>query len=163
MKSLILLFSTVCFFVQSLSLETIRVAYKDAAQNKTKVDALYKSLAKVTKKDKTELIAYKGATIALLAKQAKTIKEKKKGFIEGISLLEYAIKNNPNNIEARFIRLTIQVNTPKILKYKGQIVSDKDFILNEFNNIKDLQLKKYIKDFIVQSKSFTMEEKKVLN
>lgn len=162
MKSILVLFATLLITIQSLDLNTVRDAYKIAAQDKTKIEAFNTSLTKVTKNDKVELVAYKGAAIALIAKHAKTLKAKKEGFIEGVTLVEYAITKSPNNIEARFIRLGIQENTPKLLKYKGNINEDKLFILKQFNSIKSSALKKHIKDYILQSKGFTDEEKSLI-
>ncbi len=156
--SFVLLFST----AQTLDLNTVRQAYKDAAQNQENVDAFYKSMQTVSKTDQMELVAYKGAAIALNAKSAKTLKEKKEGFIEGISFIEYAIKTEPNNIEPRFVRLGIQENTPKILKYKDAIEDDKQFILKQYQYISSSNLKMHIKDFILQSSVFTDEEKSAL-
>ncbi|MBU2938193.1 hypothetical protein KO494_01450 [Lacinutrix sp. C3R15] len=162
MKSLLVLIAGFVLTFQSLDLNTIRNAYKAAAQDKTKTEAFYNSLEKVTKNSKVELVAYKGAAIALLAKQAITLKEKKEGFIQGVTLVEYAITKAPNNIEVRFIRLGIQENTPKILKYKGNIEEDKLFILKQYKNISSSRLKKHIKDYILQSKAFTDEEKTLI-
>ena len=148
--------------LQSLDLDGIRSAYKAAAQDHIKVDAFYNRLAKVSKNDKVELVAYKASAIALKSKQAKTLKDKKEGFIEGITLLEETIKREPANIELRFIRLSIQENTPKLLKYKSEIASDKHFILNQYNSIKSIALKNYIKDYIAQSKGFSADEKSVI-
>ncbi len=162
MKSLALLIASLFLIVHSLDLNTIRVAYKEAAHDKTKVEVFHKKLSQVTKKDRIELVAYKGAVIALVAKKSKSLKRKKEGFIEGISLVEYAIEKAPYNIESRFIRLGIQENTPRLLKYKSNIDEDKHFILKQFTNIKSSSLKNHIKDYISQSKVFTDEEKSVI-
>lgn len=152
-----------CFIVLvSLDLSVIRTAYKGAAQNAKEVDAFYESLANVSKQDRPELVAYKGASIALKAKKSKTLKAKKDGFIEGVEWVEFAIEQAPNNVEARFIRLSIQENTPKLLKYKSNIEEDKGFILKQFNNIASTSLKNYIKDYILHSKVFTDEEKSLI-
>ncbi len=162
MKLILLLLSALSLNAQSISIDTVRVAYKDAAQDKSKVEVLYQSIAKVTKQDHVVLVAYKGAVMALFAKQQKTIKAKKDGFIEGVSFVEYAIEKAPNTIETRFIRLTIQENTPKLLRYKKNIEEDKHFILTQFKNIKSSHLKNHIKDYISQSKVFSDEEKSVI-
>lgn len=162
MKLLILLISALSLNLQSLNLDAVRDAYKIAAQDKTKTEAFNASLATVTKKDRVELVAYKGAAIALVAKHAKTLKGKKEGFVEGVTLVEYAITQSPNNVELRFIRIGIQENTPKLLKYKGNIEEDKRFILKQFSSIKSSALKKHIKDYILQSKAFTDEEKSLI-
>jgi hypothetical protein len=162
MKFLIVLIYSVFISSQSLDLNEVRTAYKEAAQDQTKVDKLYQSLLEVTKKDEIEFVAYKGAVMALKAKQAETIKDKKEGFVEGVTLVEYAIEKAPNDIEIRFIRLGIQENTPKILKYKGNIEEDKRFITKQIKYVKSSALRNHIKDYISQSKTFTAEEKSVI-
>jgi len=162
MKFILLILTALSLNIQSLNFDAVRTAYKEAAQDKSKVEAFHKRLSKVTKEDNAVLIAYKGASIALLAKKAKTIKDKKEGFIKGVSFVEYALKKAPNNIEVRFIRLSIQENTPKLLKYKGNLEEDKLFILAQFKNIKFSHLKNHIKDYISHSKVFTDEEKSVI-
>ena len=159
MKLFVILLTTLCLNAQALNFNAIRLAYKHAANDSTKVIEFSKLLSKVNKKDNAVLVAYKGASITLLARQSKTIKEKKEGFIEGVSWLNHAIDQAPNNIEIRFVRIGIQENTPKLLKYKGNIEEDKLFILKQFNYIKSASLKNHIKDYILQSKVFTDEEK----
>lgn len=163
MKLFVVFVSVLFFNIQSIDLNTIRNGYKEAAQDKTKVSLLNIQLASVTKNDKPELVAYKGAVIALKGRYAKKIKDKKQFFIEGITLVEFALKKAPNNIELRFIRLGIQENTPKLLKYKGNVEEDKNYILSHYKAIKSLKLKKQIKEYILQSKVFTIKEKKSIN
>lgn len=159
MKYLIVLILSFYDPIQTLDLEAIRSAYKTASQDKVKADDFYNKLEKVYNTDKVEFVAYKASAIALKAKYAKGLKAKKDGFIEGVTLLEETIKRDPNNIELRLIRLSIQENTPKLLRYKSDIENDKDLILNQYNSIKSNTLKNYIKDYIAQSKGFSSEEK----
>jgi len=146
-----------------LDLNTIRNGYKDAAQDRTKLEAYNKTLRTITKSSKTIFIGYKGAGIALKGRYAKKVKDKKHFFVEGIAFVEYAIEKEPENIELRFIRLGIQENTPKLLKYKGKIEEDKSYILSHFKAVTSLRLKKNIKEYIVLSKVFTTEEKEIIN
>ncbi|MGY0391045.1 hypothetical protein ACW5R3_00625 [Bizionia sp. KMM 8389] len=162
MKYLIICFLTLFTITQTLELSEVRIAYKEAAQTPEKVDVFYKQLATVTKEDNMALVAYKGASIALKARSAKTLKAKKNGFIEGVSYIEYAIDTEPNNIETRFIRLGIQENTPKILNYKSNIEEDKQFLLSQYPYISSKNLKTHIKDYILQSPSFTDNEKTII-
>ncbi|WP_338732113.1 hypothetical protein [Mangrovimonas cancribranchiae] len=160
----LLLLSFLCLVTtQNFDLSQIRNQYKEAANDSTKVEAFYNSLQSVSKKDNVALVAYKGAAIALKARKAKTIREKKDGFIEGVSLIEYTIEKEPNAIEPRFIRLGIQENAPKILGYNNHIDSDKAFLLKQFKHIRASNLKSHIKDYILQSKVFTDEEKNVIS
>lgn len=147
----------------SPELSEVRMAYKEAANNPEKVDSFYKTLINVNKQDNVALVAYKGASIALKAKYAETLKDKKDGFIEGVSYIEFAIEKEPNAIEPRFIRLGIQENTPKILKYKDNIDQDKLFLLKQYKNISSKNLKDHIIDFMLQSKVFTDQEKQTIS
>lgn len=160
-----LLLSIAFFFTlfQSLNLHDVRQAYKYAAQSPEKVEAFYNSMKSVSKTDNVALVGYKGASIALKARSAKTLKDKKDGFIAGVGFIEFAIETEPNNIELRFIRIGIQENTPKILKYNQAIETDKQFILKQFKFISSSNLKNHIRDYILQSDSFTSEEKSVIS
>lgn len=162
MKYLLIIILGLLVPVQNLDINTIRSAYKTASENKEKADEFYNKLEKVTNNDTVELVAYKASAMTLKAKFAKGLKNKKDGFIEGVTLLEETIKKEPSNVELRLIRLSIQENTPKILRYKSEIDSDKDFILKEYNSINSAALKDYIKDYIAQSKTFSTEEKAVV-
>ncbi len=162
MKLLIVFISAFCICIQSLDLNTVRNDYKVAAKDKTKVEAFHNLLSNITKDDNITLVGYKGAAISLVGRHARKIKEKKRLFIEGVTLLEYAIEKSPKNIELRFIRLGIQENTPKLLKYKGKIQEDKAFLLKQFSTIKSSELKKHILEYILQSKAFSDKEKAVI-
>ena len=162
MKLWVLFIGIISLNVQSLNIETVRTSYKAAAQDKTKVEAFHRSLSEIDTDVNSVLAAYKGASIALMAKQAKSIKDKKDGFINGVSYIEQAIERAPNNIEIRFVRLSIQENSPKILRYKANLDEDKQFIMAQFKFIKYTHLKNYLKDYISHSKVFTDEEKSVI-
>lgn len=159
MKFLQTLVLVISISLVSLDINTVRDAYREAANDATKIEAFGKLLSDVSKKDAIALIAYKGASITLLAKNEKRIKDKKDLFVEGVSYIEYALEKSPNNIEIRFIRLGIQENTPKILKYKSNIEEDKQFVLKQYKTIKSSNLRQHIKDYILQSKAFSDEEK----
>ena len=149
--------------VLSIDINTVRSAYKAAAKDHTKIETFNKLLANISKNDDVTLVAYKGAAMALIAREEKKIKDKKSLFTEGVSYVEYAVEKSPNNIEVRFVRLGIQENTPKILKYKANIEEDKLFILKQFKDISSSNLRNHIKDYILQSKAFSVEEKSVIS
>src|SRR5690554_6444036 len=165
MKFVTLFITIIGFFVLTQNLSDIRVAYKEAVndKDKSKVEAFYNLLKDINKQNHVALIAYKGAFIALKAKYAETLKNKKEGFIEGATYIEFAIEKEPNAIEPRFIRLGIQENTPKVLKYKDHIDEDKLFLLKQYQYISSENLKGHIKDYILQSKVFTAEEKRSIS
>ena len=152
--------SFLLFTLQELS--DVRRLFVDAPLNGVKSEAFYDFIGNYNKEDKV-LWAYKGAAISLKAKFTKTIKEKKSLFIEGVKWIENAVKSEPNNLEIRLIRLSIQENAPKILNYRKNIDEDKKLLLSNFEQ-QNLSLKEYIKKYIKQSGIFTDKEKKsILN
>jgi hypothetical protein len=147
----------------SPSLTKVRTDYKKSFNSKEVTLQLNKYLAEVKKTDKKLLVAYKGAVLILMAKYSKVIKEKNFFFKEGATLLNFAIFEEPANVEMRCIRLSIQENAPKLLKYRANKAEDKQFIKDGYDTIKSTTIKTYVRGFIMQSKSFSDEEKKEFN
>lgn len=160
MKIWILFLSVVCTFNQ-ININEVRTMYKNTDGSKEHTLVLYDALQTVNKSDGNVLLAYKGASIAMKGRYEKGAKDKSEMFKNGISLVESALAIEPKNIEIRFIRLTIQQNSPKLLKYKEHIEEDKEFLLSNYETIKSAALKIYIKDYILHSDNFTEEEKNV--
>lgn len=67
-------------------------------------------------------------------------------FKEGRQLLEEAIVRYPSNTEFRFIRLTIQENAPKILRYNKQIEEDKQAVIAGYRKM-DSKTRAYVMDY----------------
>jgi hypothetical protein len=74
--------------------------------------------------------------------------KKWKCFSKGKNELEELINADYNNIELRFLRLTIQDNVPAFLGYNQNIKEDKDFLYNQLNNITDKDLRKRIISYL---------------
>ncbi|MBB77563.1 MAG: hypothetical protein CL844_01015 [Crocinitomicaceae bacterium] len=96
--------------------------------------------------------AYLGALLMKKAKFQKNIKEKIEIFKQGKSLLEKAIQTNPKKIEYRFLRLVIQENCPKILKYNSEIIEDSETIHNSYQEL-EFSIKKVVKKYAQKSKN----------
>jgi len=156
MKLIFSFFFLLCFSSTS-NLVEIRKAFPNAAQNESSASAFASKLAEVSNDDKT-LVAYKGASITMVSKFKKKISEKISTFKEGAKLIESAVASEPNNIEIRLVRLSVQENVPGITNYKKSIKDDAAFILKHYNE-QNNALKDYIRSFISHSKSFSVEEK----
>lgn len=161
MKFILLLFFLL-FQVDSQGLEQIRKDYILASNDRESASALMDQLSAITKEDKRVLIAYKGAVTALMAKYTKDNPERKQLFKDGVQLLEYAISEEPDNIEIRCLRLSIQENTPKFLKYRSNIEEDKSFILTNYGKTSSREVKDFVKSYIMQSDGFNTGEKQGL-
>jgi len=149
-------------FPKSPELTEIRKLYATVVNSESNAKEFASKLSDVTKEDNKALYAYKGASITILAKFKKEISEKSKSFKEGAKMVEFAVANEPNNIEIRLIRLSIQEKAPKILKYNSNKKEDKNFLLDHYKE-QSGNLKEFIKNFILQSKSFSTAEKQTIN
>ena len=138
-------------------IENVREMYVDAAKTQKNTEDFYTRMSSYNKENQV-LIAYKGAACTLKAKYAKEIKEKKSLFIEGAKLVDNSVKSDPNNVEIRLIRLSIQENSPKILNYKSHIDEDKRVLLDNYK-LQNQSLKEFLKNYIIQSKVFSDKEK----
>ncbi len=147
MKRFIFFFST---FFLSLTVfaqtEEIRNSYHAATQSEADAEVFYNLVKDISKSDKPEMVAYKGAAKALLARYEPLTKRKEK-LKEGINWVEDAIAKAPNNTEVRLIRLSIQENIPKFLKYNDNIDEDRQFIKDSLPNIKDKGLVEMINGY----------------
>ncbi len=159
----IILFISFSIFLIKLDINEVRQLYKQSDGSKENTFILFEKLENITKDDNTVLVAYKGAATAMKGKYEKGVKEKTAVFKAGVSLVEYAIEQEPDNIEIRFVRLSIQQNSPKFLKYKTHLEEDKEFVLTNYKNIQSSELKSYLKDYILHSNNFTGEEKNVIS
>ena len=65
-------------------------------------------------------------------------------FQKGKKILESSIKKNPNSVELRFLRYTIQKNLPRFLFYYNHMDKDLIFFINNINSITDKKTQKYI-------------------
>lgn len=159
--SLILSFITAFIFLfQSSDIEALRYSYAKANQSTANTRAFINLAEKQSGPDPV-ILGYKAAAQIMQAKVT-TEKGKRKLFVKaGASSLENLIKNNPDNIELRMIRLSVQENIPKIVGYRGSLKEDKEFILNNYNK-QNATLKGYIKRFAMQSKTMTDTERATL-
>lgn len=153
----------IAFFVFSVGnaqdLKDIRSEYPKAMQSAEFTAEFDGNFKNIDSSNKAVLVAYKGAVSTLKAKFAKSRSDKKEFFKEGVSLIESAVKAEPSNIEIRYIRMSVQENSPKFLGYHKNIEEDKQFILKNYANVSSKELKDGIKSFVLKSENFTENEK----
>ena len=77
-------------------------------------------------------------------------------FRKGHGLLEDAIKENPSNIEFRFLRLIIQENAPGFLGYDDSKEIDSKYIRNAYQSLPE-NLQKAILDYNKTSKVLKLQ------
>ncbi len=79
--------------------------------------------------------AYAGALLMRKAGLVKKAPEKLKLFKEGRTKLEMALRDEEENGEYRFLRLTIQEHAPRVVKYFKDIEKDKLLIQKKFRSL----------------------------
>ncbi|MGB1314949.1 MAG: hypothetical protein ACPG4Y_02960 [Chitinophagales bacterium] len=85
-----------------------------------------------TNKESSVNNAYLGTLLMKKSDFLKDLKTKIATFKKGHQLLEKEISENQSNTEYRFLRLAIQENAPKILKYNTNIEEDALFITKNY-------------------------------
>ena len=101
--------------------------------NKSELERGLKEIDKLKNAELKEV--YKGALKAKIAQFEKAPREKVELFKKGIAPIEAAISKDPNNAEYRFIRLILQENAPKVLKYNENINEDCQIIKKNYKTI----------------------------
>jgi hypothetical protein len=124
-------------YAQGLSLAEIRKQYVQGAENEDTAEKLLKALGAA---DTPVTLAYKGATQAVMAKYA-TLPSKKYSLAKkGLAMINSAIAKDPENIEIRYLRFTIQENVPGFLGLSGDMDKDKAVIVRNVSKRKDYQI-----------------------
>ena len=97
------------------------------------------------------LLGYKGAVELGMARHEPNVFKKMGYFGDGKDHLEQSIKNAPESIELRFLRLTIQTHMPTFLGYGSEKESDKAFVLENLDSAHSEDFKKRVLNFISQA------------
>ena len=154
MKILSIVFAILFGSNDAVSISTIRDAYKVCNESRENADAFYELTKKALQKEDPIYKGYHGAALALKAAFSWNPISKLSYFNKGKKLIDESIELDPNNIELRMIRLSIQSNTPKIVGYYKNIEEDRDFIRDNIDNVTSEEQKEYIQGFIEYSEVF---------
>jgi len=134
----------------------IREQLPIAFENESVCETLYNKAVATSNKSPV-LEGYFGALNVAMSRHA-FLFQKMSYFNKGTEILEKAIKNAPNEVELRFLRLTIQMNVPGFLGYSDNIDSDKRYLIYNYQKALPF-LRKRIVDFVQDSEGFTASEK----
>lgn len=99
----------------------------------------------------TKLPIYKGFLAVghfFMAKHSFNPLKKMSYFNEGKKIMESALREDPQNLEVRLMRLITQENAPRILGYNRNIRDDRAYLTREYSKADDKDLKVYIKEYL---------------
>ena len=131
------------------SIKEVRSLYQKAAIEKDSCIRLL-SLLENCDRENALLLGYIACAKMIMAKHVLNPLKKLSFFMTGKQTLDNILYSNINNIELRYLRLTIQTNIPSFLKYRGDIDNDKQYLIQSLPNIQDEQLKILISAYLKQ-------------
>ena len=100
---------------------------------------------------------YDGALLMKKSGMVARTKEKLKLFKTGRNKLETALRADSLNTEFHFLRLVIEEQAPKVVKYSYHLEKDKLFIQNNFKNLSPV-VQQAILDYCKNSKVLHVED-----
>jgi hypothetical protein len=118
---------------QSMDLENIRTNYVKAVSDKKLCLTMMNELG--TETQSSLHLVYLGAFQTIWAKHVTNPISKLRTFSRGKKNIDEAVIADPNNIEIRLVRLSVQINSPAFLGYRNNIDEDKKFIQANNKNI----------------------------
>lgn len=146
MKFYTLFISSILFLNISI-LDEVRTNYNKLAADKELCKKMILELEE-TKNNSDIHLAYLGGLQAIWANHVFSPISKLKTFNKGKKNIEKAIEKEPDNVELRFIRLSVQKNAPSFLGYQSNIKEDIEFIKNNRSEIKSDILNKHIEPLL---------------
>lgn len=140
----------------------LRGLFYKSAGDKTAALKFSQVVAHIDQNSAPLLICYKGVAEMMQAKHGFNPFNKLARFNSGKMLIEQSIGKDPENLELRFLRLSIQSNLPAFLGYRSEIEVDKTKLITGVDQLKDIELKDKILSFLLASKYCTDAELKRL-
>ena len=144
--------------------EKLRVWYVEAVDNESKIEAAL-SLIKDVNTEHPVVLAYKGAFEALKAKHVWSPYTKLECLNLGQSILKKAIQKDPDNVEIRFLRFSINHYLPDFLRDSSELILDKKTIYQNIEagikNGLSQDVVHTIAQFLIDSKRCTFKERQL--
>ena len=127
----------------------LRELYYSSVNSKVNTDKLFEYLKQITFNSTAINKGYKGMSFLLISKHSWNPLDKLSFFKQGVLWLESSIENDSCNIELRFLRLTAQINLPSFLNYNNYIDEDRDYLVSNYKNLDDGDLKIRISNYLL--------------
>jgi len=155
------------FTLKANNMDQVRRDYIAAIESSEKANKLCAQLEKIKNPSSLEM-AYLGSVQAIMAKHTWNPVNKMSYLGKGFDMINNAVTKDPNNLEVRFLRFSLQYYVPSFLGYSKNLMTDKNKIVNIIKTTEPVNLdieKKILKDmigFMVDSKKCTPQEIEVL-
>lgn len=126
----LILFVFLCYSiyaVNAINLDVVRANYQKVVSDKVLCEITITQLEE-TKNHSATHLGYLGGMQTIWANHVINPISKLNTFNTGKKNIEEAIKNAPDNVELRYIRLSVQKNAPSFLGYYANMKEDIEFI-----------------------------------
>ena len=128
-------------------LNEVRASYSKAVLDKKICKKMIEEL-ELSKEKSVIALAYLGAYQTIWANHVFNPLSKLATFKKGKNNIELAISKEPENVEIRYIRFSVQKNAPSFLGYNSHLKEDKDFLVKNKKNINSDLLQKNIETLL---------------
>ncbi len=147
---IVCLFITGFFLFSGFVKTDLNKVRENYSQFKSNKELCLNTMIELSKmKDKSPIhLAYLGALQTIWANHNVSPISKLNTFKKGKDNIELAIVAAPENVEIRFIRLSVQKNAPSFLFYNSNIMGDKDFIKKHLHQIESNVLLENISELL---------------
>lgn len=128
-------------------LNEVRTSYNKAVLDKKLCKKMIEEL-ELSKEKSVIALAYLGAYQTIWANHVFNPLSKLATFKKGKNNIELAISKEPENVEIRYIRFSVQKNAPSFLRYNSHLKEDRDFLVKNKKNINSDLLQKNIETLL---------------
>jgi len=136
------------------------------SENKEQAKVLFEKVGNYEGNDPL-LIGYKGAAFALKAKHGANPLNKLKNVKKAQALFATAVSAAPQNPEVRFLRYSVEAQTPASLNLSKHLTEDKDLLMQGLKNIPGSGFTAYTariaRDYLLKYCTCSEQEKEFLN
>ncbi|WP_338759272.1 hypothetical protein WAF17_11415 [Bernardetia sp. ABR2-2B] len=140
----------------------IRKKYFEAIGNERKIEKLLKHLRDI-KNTSALLMAYRAACESMMAQFSWNPYTKLAQVNKSFDFFEKAVKEEPQNVEIRFLRFSVQHNVPDFLRKNREFEEDKDVLVENFDKANfDLDFSQFIIGYLKDSGRFETSELELL-
>lgn len=115
------------------SIETLRTLFWKSGSDNQAITSFYRAAENARNSDSPVSKGYFGVATMMRARITGNPFKKWYYFNKGKVILERAIDENPDLVELRFLRLSVQSELPVMLDYYDSIKSDRTFIMNHLS------------------------------
>lgn len=145
--------------------QEIRNTYKEASKKEGKIKDLEALIQKIQKEDaqNSTILAYQGAVAALKGNYSLFPTTKLSYFWKASNYFQKALSENPTDLEAIFLRFTVECGVPSLMNHALHLQEDKKKIIELLpTSHLEEDFKKAIAEYLIESGRCTSTEKKAL-